>query len=125
MVECSMNGKLLVIMVLLCSFCVFFTGCDEPNTNHSSSEDVQRFVGMWNTSEPIQWYIKPSFTFYENQSFAVDKISGTYDIINDSLILTWNDEQQTELIYGYHFMDNDTVDLTYIASGDQGIYKRQ
>lgn len=118
-----MNGKLFIIIVVLCSFCVFLTGCDEQNTQNS--EDMKRFIGMWNTSEPIQWYIKPSFTFYENQSFAVDKISGTYDIINDSLVLTWNDEYQTELIYDYLFLDNETVELTYISSGDQGIYIKQ
>jgi hypothetical protein len=118
-----MDNKLFVIIGLLCFFCILFTGCDDKNTKNS--EDMQRLVGMWNTSEPIQWYIKPSFTFYKNQSFAVDKISGTYNIIDDSLVLTWNDEYQTELIYDYQFMDNDTLTLTYKASDDQGIYIRQ
>ena len=121
-----MKIKPFFVSLLLLSISLSLAGCDEPHSNGNNvSEEMQRFVGTWNTKEPIQWYIKPSFTFYANQSFVVGDAGGTYRIQNNTLILTWNDKYQTVYEYDYTFLDNTTVELTYIPTDDKGIYMRQ
>lgn len=122
-----MKIKPFFASLLLLSLSLSLTGCDEPYSNGDDnvSEEMQRFVGTWNTSEPIQWYIKPSFTFYENGSFVVGDAGGTYRIENKTLLLTWNDKYQTVYEYDYTFLDNNTVELMYIPTEDKGTYTRQ
>jgi hypothetical protein len=122
-----MNIKPFFVSLLILSLSLSLTGCDEQKHNGGqiASEEMQRFEGTWTTTQPIQWYIKPSFTFYDNQSFVVGDASGRYRIENNTLILTWNDKYQTVYEYDYTFLDNNTVELTYIPTEDTGTYTRQ
>ena len=128
-----MNKKIIVLLVGFILFTIALLGCinnqetDTQSTDNDTdlSSDKDRIVGMWNTSNPIQWYIKPSFVFYENESFDVSGVGGTYVLKNDTLELHWNDEYNTVYTYSYEFLDNNTLQLVYIDTGDEGIYKRQ
>jgi hypothetical protein len=124
-----MNKKTIVLFIIFLLLCTFLLGCtEETNTNNNTDKeydsDKDKFVGTWNTSEPIKWYIKPSFTFFENGTFDVEGYGGTYSVDDGSLELHWDDEDQTVHKYTYMFLDNNTVTITY-ANGDNGIYKRQ
>ncbi len=124
---------LFIGILLLSSFLLGCTDESNPNQNNTTNNnttdkeydsDKEKFVGTWKTSEPIKWYIKPSFTFFENGTFDVEGYGGTYIVDDGSLELHWNDEDQTVHKYTYMFLGNNTVTITY-ANGDSGIYKRQ
>ena len=122
-----MKKKMFVLFFGIILICVGFSGCNENKNvdgNEDDIDDLEKFVGTWNTSEPIQWYIKPSFVFYENGSFVVGSIGGTYIVENGRLELHWRDSEEV-FIYNYSFLDDDTLSLTYVENGDKGIYKRQ
>jgi hypothetical protein len=106
---------------------MYFSGCidnNPPKNGNNNKPDAIRIVGTWNTSTPIAWYIKPTFTFYNNSTFVVETVNGTYRFINNTLELHWT-EADTIFIYEYEFLDDDTLKLISIYEGDQGIYKRQ
>ncbi|MEF8848781.1 MAG: hypothetical protein V5A68_06575 [Candidatus Thermoplasmatota archaeon] len=122
-----MKNKMIILFVGILLISVGFSGCTENknvNGNGDKKGDLEKFVGTWNTSNPIQWYIKPSFIFYENGSFAVGSYGGTYMVKDGKLELHWRDSE-TVYIYNYSFLDEDTLELTYIENGDKGIYNRQ
>ena len=79
---------------------------------------------MWNTTEPIFWYIKPSFSFLSDGSFIVGLNGGTYEIEENKLVLYWQDGESI-FTYNYSFINNDTVNITHIDSNTFGIYTRQ
>lgn len=130
-----MTKKTIVLFISILLLSTLLLGCTENSTqnpdNNSTNptdqeydSDKDKFVGTWNTSEPIKWYIKPSFTFFENGTFDVEGYGGIYIVDDGSLELHWNDEDNTVHKYTYFFLDNNTVSITY-ANGDSGIYKRQ
>ena len=127
-----MNEKISIVFIVVLLLCLGLSGCQEKNNNGENEEpngqeyanDTEKFVGTWNTSEPIQWYIKPSFTFFANSTFVVGSYGGTYLVEDNELVLHWKDGE-TVYTYNYMFLDNNTVSLTYIDTGDNGIYKRQ
>lgn len=130
-----MTKKTIVLFISIILLSTLLLGCTEnsnPNPNNNTTNptdqeydsDKDKFVGTWKTSEPIKWYIKPSFTFFENGTFDVEGYGGIYIIEDGSLELHWDDEDNTVHKYTYFFLDNNTVTITY-ANGDSGIYKRQ
>lgn len=115
----------MIALFIVLFFCVGLMGCTEKN-NPEYKDDTEKFVGTWNTSNPIQWYIKPSFIFLANGSFVVGNYGGTY-IVNEgegTLALHWRDGESI-YTYSYLFSDNNTLSLTYLENEDNGIYKRQ
>lgn len=130
-----MTKKTIVLFISILLLSTLLLGCTENSTqnpdNNSTNptdqeydSDKDKFVGTWNTSEPIKWYIKPSFTFFENGTFDVEGYGGIYIVDDGSLELHWNDEDNTVHKYTFFFLDNNTVSITY-ANGDSGIYNRQ
>ncbi len=125
-----MKTKSITIIIAIIIICVGLLGCIEENKpngnqqNHDYANDAEKFVGTWNTSNPIQWHIKPHFIFYENGSFTVQDYGGTYEVDDGLLQLYWEDGVNI-YNYSYVFLDDNTVRLTYINSGDEGLYKRQ
>lgn len=130
-----MTKRTIVLFISILLLSTLLLGCTENSTqnpdNNSTNptdqeydSDKDKFVGTWNTSEPIKWYIKPSFTFFENGTFDVEGYGGIYIVDDGSLELHWNDEDNTVHKYTYFFLDNNTVSITY-ANGDSGIYNRQ
>lgn len=120
-----MKKKIMSISLIIILISIGFSGCtvtDDSSLDPSSS-DTTKFIGTWSTTQPIQWYIKPSFTFFSNQSFLVQTTWGTYSAMNNTLVLTW--ETNDIWNYSYSFLDTNTVELTYINTGDTGVYTRQ
>lgn len=122
-----MKKKDIITSLLVMMVCIGLSGCttDDKNNLDPSSSDSERFVGTWSTSEPIQWHIKPSFTFYSNQTFYVQNLGGTYTAENNTLALHWDTEDNVVYEYTYTFLDEDTVELTSISTGDKGLYTRE
>ncbi|MDG6218129.1 MAG: hypothetical protein QCI00_01660 [Candidatus Thermoplasmatota archaeon] len=120
-----MKKNIIIISLIIILINIGFSGCTD-NDNSSidpSTSDTEKFIGTWNTTQPIQWYIKPSFTFFSNQSFLVQTTWGTYSAMDNTLVLTWETNDITN--YSYSFLDDNTVELTYINTGDTGVYTRQ
>ena len=117
------NVMSISLIIILITFS--FSGCtvNDDSSLDPSSSDTEKFIGTWNTTQPIQWYIKPSFTFFSNQSFLVQTTWGTYSAMNNTLVLTW--ETNDIWNYSYLFLNDNTVELTYINTGDTGLYTRQ
>lgn len=118
-----MNKKSTAFFIVFLILCLGLSGCTEQNDSNGI-DDTEKFFGTWNTSDPIQWYIKPSFTFFENGSFIVQNYGGTFIASNGKLELHWEDGENI-YIYSYVFLDDNTLSLTYLETQDNGIYKRQ
>ena len=121
--DSSLNKTIICIISIAIILSFIFAGCVEKNNTYNNS-DKEKFVGMWNTTEPIYWYIKPSFSFLTNGSFIVGLNGGTYNIVYDKLVLYWKDGESI-FNYDYTFLDNNTVNITHIDSKTSGIYIRQ
>ena len=107
---------------------LFLYGCTEPNVNNGNGNNGAEYdeliIGLWNTTEPIPWYIKPEFEFFADKRFDVQGFGGTYAIDKETLTLTWDDQGKT-FVYDYEFIDQDTLRLTYLDTNDSGIYTRK
>lgn len=116
-----MMKKHLALLVLLLIFSVLLlSGCNE--TKVTVKTDAEKVIGTWkgiqyyNNTAIMSTYIflsNNTFVFWSNYAGQTSTLTGIWEIINNSFIITSGDQLT---IIDYLFSENDTV-LTIIESG--------
>lgn len=124
MIHKNMKKKLIIHLIAILLILVNLIGCLE-NENNQNKTDEEKLIGIWtNTSSFNGNIITITYTFLSNNTYIVSlktsqntsTYSGTWEIINKSLIVTIEGKTNTG---DYEFSNNDkTITITDPSSGN-------
>lgn len=103
------------------SFMIFFLVALSGCFNNESTNEIDKFVGIWNQGETDLGHVLSDFVTI---NFATDKTftskeDGTYAVNNNSLVLTFGDEEKVWK-FKYIFSKNNQK-LTLIDSNELSV----
>ncbi len=106
-------------VIFLGSFMIFFLVALSGCFNNESTNEIDKFVGIWNQGETDLGHVLSDFVTI---NFATDKTftskeDGTYAVNNNSLVLTFGDEEKVWK-FKYIFSENNQK-LTLIDSNEK------
>ena len=126
-----MNKNLLIIGIAVLLIVVGLSGCNEngDSSNNGLTDEEKKFIGTWEgtsvflSDDPeVNITINVTYIFESNgncvvESNSVEILNGNWEIINDNLAITANDDTKT----GSYQFSNDYHALLIIDSRGNAI----
>ena len=117
-----MQKQFIIIGIATILVCVGLSGCNE--VSNTSNTEKNKFIGTWHGTVPAFGIDENTIKFFSNNTLTINTLSGTWDIEDNKLVLTFNDGGLLE--YSYLFSNNDrTLTITDIDTKVTSILTKQ
>lgn len=105
-----MNKIFVLLLLIVLLLTVLLSGCEELD---------KRFIGTW-IPERMEY---PTFTFYSDKKYSIEEIDGTWDVVDNKLILKHGNNIEK---YNFKFSgDNYLLTLTEVNEGIDRFYMKE